>query len=378
MKKVTMILIFVIILSALPVEAGFSLKYQLDKHKENIGYNLQIDRRLLSIPEFHVRGIYVTGWVAGTRERMDKLIDFVSDSVLNSMVIDIKDELGYLSYNSEVELAREIGANRNKVRDIEGLLQELNNRGIYTIGRIVVFKDAILARGKKELALTLENSDTDESTKSRDWVNPSDREVWEYNVEIAKEALKLGFNEIQIDYIRYPALAASPWNAVLENKMTQSKIIGEFLKYMKLQLAEYNRPLSIDVFGLTTSVDNDLGIGQNFNELATIVDIISPMLYPSHYSNGVFGINVPESEPYRVVYRSLEDAIRKIGNTKKTTIRPWLQDFSLQHGYSSKEVREQLKAAEKLGIKEWLFWNPRSRYTEEFFLNFSLDDDGYL
>src|SRR5690554_5707929 len=186
MKKVTMILISVIILSALPVEAGFSLKYQLDKHKENIGYNLQIDRRLLSIPEFHVRGIYVTGWVAGTRERMDKLIDFVNKSVLNTMVIDIKDELGYLSYNSEVELAGEIGANRNKIRGIEELLEELNNKGIYTIGRIVVFKDALLAREKKELALILQNSETDESSISRDWVNPSNREVWKYNIELAK------------------------------------------------------------------------------------------------------------------------------------------------------------------------------------------------
>lgn len=370
MKKYILIVILLVLpLISITIEASFSLSYQLNQQREIPEFDLKIDKERLSIPEFHVRGIYVNGWVAGTPERMNDLIRLVENSVLNTMVIDIKDQVGYISYNSQVELAREIGANRYKIKDIKGLLNTLHTKGIYTIGRIVVFKDALLARKRLDLALCLVNADSGELVVSDSWVDPSQKEIWEYILELTREAVVLGFDEIQLDYIRYPALATSPWQVVMDNEKSKSQNIKEFATYIRKEISHLGVPLSIDVFGLTTSANNDLGIGQNFGELANIIDIISPMVYPSHYAKGSFGIKIPEIEPYNVIYRSLGDARKKVGNRNNVIIRPWLQDFSLQYQYSSKEVIDQIKATESLGIKEWLLWNSKSRYTEETFIN---------
>ncbi len=368
MKNHIFILIILIALLSANVEASFHLSYQLEQQREIREFDLNIDKGRLFIPKFYVKGIYVNGWVAGIPEKIDSLINLIENTILNTMVIDIKDEIGYVSYNSQVELAQEIGANRYKIKDIKGLLNKLHNKRIYTIGRIVVFKDALLARKRLDLALSLENTNSDELILSGDWVNPSQKEVWEYNLELAKEAIQLGFDEIQFDYIRYPALASSPWQVVMDNEESKKQNINEFASYIKTEFSDIAVPISIDVFGLTTSANNDLGIGQNFYELSNIIDIISPMVYPSHYANGSFGIAVPEGEPYNVIYRSLHDARKKINNNGNVTIRPWLQDFSIRYNYSSKDVINQIRAAEHLGIKEWLLWNSKSRYTEEALL----------
>ena len=130
-------------------------------------------------------------------------------------------------------------------------------------------------------------------------------------------------------------------------------------------LADLNVPVSIDVFGLTTTVNGDMGIGQNFKELSELVNIISPMVYPSHYSEGVYNIPEPDREPYQVVYRSLDDALKKVNGKEGFIIRPWLQDFSLRSRYTEEDILAQIRAVENLGLKEWLLWNPSSRYTEE-------------
>jgi len=145
----------------------------------------------------------------------------------------------------------------------------------------------------------------------------------------------------------------------------KSSYINDFVKYSIEALADLDVTVSVDVFGLTTSVRGDMGIGQNFQELCEIVDIISPMVYPSHYSEGVYGIPEPDREPYQVVYRGLLDAQKKVNNKENFIIRPWLQDFSLKSRYTKEDIQAQIKAAESLGIKEWLLWNPSSRYTEE-------------
>ncbi|WP_230867693.1 putative glycoside hydrolase [Iocasia frigidifontis] len=324
-----------------------------------------VDEKKLYLPEFYVKGIYVTGWVAGS-EKISALINLVDKTVLNTMVIDIKDQLGHLSYKSNVPLAQEIGANRRKIKNIKALIDELHSRGIYVIGRIVVFKDALLANKRKDLSLKLEQSDNT-IIKSDNWVDPSQKEIWDYNLALAREAVEIGFDEIQFDYIRYPALARKPYQAVVD-KENKSQYINSFAQYVRDELDLLNTPVSIDVFGLTTAVNDDLGIGQNFKELSNIVQIISPMVYPSHYSAGSYGIPVPDREPYQIIYKSLIDAQEKISDNSNVVIRPWLQDFSLGYKYSLKDVQEQIKAVEKLGLTEWLLWNPSSKYTIETLL----------
>ena len=369
-------------------------------------------------PKFNVRGIYVTGWVAGMPQRMNKLINLVDNSVLNSMVIDIKDDVGYLSYNSKVPLANKIGANKSKIKDIKGLLALLDKHNIHTIGRIVVFKDEILASHKKDYALTikkpfdgsdfvkkyfdvndlisLESNDIEKLTKnnlklksenlkidaikkmpnndfkivkSTNWLDPSNEKVWEYNFQLAKEAFELGFDEIQFDYIRYPSLRNGS-SVFRKNHNEKIEIINKFVETAYSELDSYNKKISIDIFGLVTSISKGMSIGQKYETLSKSANIISPMVYPSHYSSGVFNLKNPEIKPYETVHYSMKDALKNANSN--VTLRPWLQDFSINHKYEAKDVIAQIKAVEELGISEWLLWNSSSRYTEKAIKHFKL------
>lgn len=365
-NKYAIIIFFILLifLNLHNVHAGLNLSYNIDRGLIERKYNLNSDKIKLYIPEFHVKGIYVTGWAAGS-EKMNGLIELAERTVINAMVIDIKDQDGHLTYISDIPLAKEIGANIPKVKNLSALIQRLHSRGIYTIARIAVFKDSLLAQHRRDLALKLYNSENNEISRSNSWVDPANKEVWDYNLMLAKEAIAMGFDEIQFDYIRYPALGNSSTNVLTPEDKPKSYVINGFAKYSKDNLVKEDIPISVDVYGLTTTIKGDMGIGQKFTDLSNIIGIISPMVYPSHYTEGVYGIDIPELEPDRVIYRSLSDARQKINNNEKVVIRPWLQDFSLKYKYTDKEILKQIKAAESLGIKEWLLWNPSSRYTEE-------------
>ncbi len=363
-KHYVLIILLLFILTTQYVQAEFNLIYDINNGLIDRKYKLDNDNSRLFIHEFHVKGIYVSGWAAGSKI-MENLIELVNNSIINTMVIDIKDQDGYLSYYSNVPMAKEIGANKRKIKNIQGLIDRLQKNGIYTIARIAVFKDILLASRKEDFSLVLYNSEKDETYRSSNWVDPSVKEVWDYNIMLAREAVKIGFDEIQFDYIRYPALGNGYIQVAIPENTSKSKIINQFSQYAQDELSDLDVPLSADVFGLTTAVKGDLGIGQNFTELANIINIISPMVYPSHYSEGSYGIKLPEGEPYKVIYRSLNDAKEKIIGSSHINIRPWLQDFSIKHKYTYKEVLEQIKAVENLGIKEWLLWNPSSKYTVE-------------
>lgn len=366
-KLLYLLLIFLLFSTTAGAEGSLNIEYNLSIPDNNKSV-LSLEYKRITSPEFHVRGIYVTGWLAGADSYINNLIKLVERTIINSMVIDVKDEQGYLSYKSNVKFAYTIGANREKIKNIKALLKRLDEKGIYKIARIVVFKDPLLARKRPDLALPIWNTDENLVYCSSKWVDPSEKKVWEYNVKLAREAIELGFDEVQFDYIRYPALANSPFEAVIKDSATKSLIINSFAAFLKRELKDLKAPISVDVFGLTTAVDDDLGIGQNFADLSEIVNIISPMVYPSHYALGSYGIEIPDKEPYQIIYNSLLDAMEKLNN-KQIKLRPWLQDFSLKHSYSYQDVIAQINAVKDLGIKEWLLWNPRSKYTERAIIN---------
>lgn len=358
---------------AIPYNGYVQLQAKLFPELNTAGqsdFKLHVDTQLYlpptaAEPPKGVKGIYVSGWVVGSDSRMNELIKLARETEINAFVIDVKDDSGLVSWNSNIKLAVDTKANHLKHRDFKGLIQKLKKENIYLIGRVVSFKDAHLAKARPDRALRLKNGS--KVWADNDWISAFQKENWEYIVSIAKEAAEMGFDEIQFDYVRFPACGNRPTQVAQESQMTKDEAISGFLSYARRELAKYDVPISADVFGMITSMD-DIGIGQRFEQLAGILHVMSPMVYPSHYSDGNFSLKSPESSPYETVYRSIKDALARVPAESEMRIRPWLQDFSMKVTYGPAEVRKQIQALADLGIDEWMLWNPGSRYTRSALL----------
>lgn len=313
------------------------------------------------IPE-EVRGVYVTGWVAGTPSLFKRLLRFIDATPVNSLVIDIKDDTGKLSYRSAVPMVNTLDAWENKIPDVQKMLKTLQQKKVYPIARLVVFKDPYLAEKRPEFALKQPNGEVWRDYKGMAWVDPHAREVWEYNIQIAKEAVKMGFSEIQFDYVRF-ASDGDLRSCVYPYADGSSKedVIRDFLLYAREELEPLGAVVSADVFGLACSAPDDLFIGQKLEKIAEAVPVICPMVYPSHYARGSYGLANPDLQPYATVLRSLQDASQRLKDYP-VKLRPWLQDFSLGNAYGPAEIQAQIQAVYDAGVREWLFWNPSCRY----------------
>lgn len=330
-------------------------------------------------PAVKARGLYLTGNTAGRPQKLAELVQLIEDTELNAVVIDVKNDHGVMSYKSEIQIVQDVKANQAlPIKDIKGLLEDLKSRGIYTIARIVVFKDPHLPEQKPEWAIQSKSGGIWRDRKGVAWVNPYNKQVWDYNIAIAKEAALMGFQEIQFDYVRFPENAARvdreadyPGN----EGRTKDEAIEQFLIYAQEQLEMYNVHLAADTFGvIATSWGDSDRIGQTWEKIAPNVEYNCPMIYPSHYGQGYFGFAVPDARPYDTVYRALTDAIKRNASLEKPAIiRPWLQSFTATWvkgyiPYRAPEVRAQIDAALKLGIDEYLIWNPGNNYIREAFL----------
>lgn len=323
-----------------------------------------------------IRGIYVSGWIAGSKEPMERLIRLVDETDLNAMVIDVKNDYGQLTYRSSLPEVRAVGADRGaQVRDMAGLLRRLKAKRIYTIGRVVVFKDPLLARAKPEWAFHTASGALWLDRKGQPWVEPFRPEVRAYNIAIAKEAAALGFDEIQFDYVRFPDNGEAMDRVVRYRNpegWTKQEAIGRFLRDARSALHPTGTALSADVFGLVTTARDDMGIGQTWREIAPAVDVISPMVYPSHYAGGTYGIRHPDLAPSAVVRHAMDDAgkrnrVLSAEGASPAKIRPWLQAFTAawlrpHQPYRARQIREQIRAAEEAGVKQFLLWNPSCTY----------------
>lgn len=318
----------------------------------------------------HVRGLYVNAWAAGSTRRMEALIDLARRTEVNSLVIDIKDATGFISHDTEVPLAHEIGATgERRIRDLPALLDRLEAEGIYPIARIVVVKDPILSTFRPELAVQDTAGGVWIDSKDIVWLNPYSRGVWEYHVQIAREVAEMGFPEIQWDYIRFPDAPESDMRRAVfpgSEGRSRAEAIRGFLAYARESLSDLPVRSTADVFGVTTSFNRDIGLGQLWESFIDVVDVALPMVYPSHYWEGSFGYRDPNAYPYEVVRAALRDALRRSERVDNAGLtRPWLQDFTLGAPmYGGAEVRAQIQAAYDVGIQEWILWNPSTRYTE--------------
>lgn len=323
-----------------------------------------------------VRALYVNGWAAGSRSRMRELIRIAEETEINALIIDVKESDTYLVYDSTgIPLALEIGADQRPGSHwLPALLDTLNRREIYPIARIVVFKDRMLAEAKPEFAIRDSAGQVWKDNSGAPWVNPYDRRVWDYNIAIAREALGMGFAEVQWDYVRFPDVTASQRSRMVypgSEGRTREDAIRDFIVHSREQLRPYDVPITADVFGLVTYMDSDVGIGQNWEKLAPVTDVLLPMVYPSHYYAGMYGFQAPNAHPYEIVRISMQDAVERSAHLEAqgiTTaeVMPWLQAMSapwvddIQYGPA--HLREQIQASYDAGLRSWALWNPGSRY----------------
>ncbi|MCH1642403.1 putative glycoside hydrolase [Paenibacillus timonensis] len=320
-----------------------------------------------------VKGIYVTAYSAGG-SRMNQLVDLVDKTELNAMVIDIKDDLGYITYKTDNPELNEWGKPQPFIRDIDALMARLQKHDIYPIARIVVFKDTILAKKHPELSFRHKDGSVWSNGKGDSFVNPYSKEVWDYNIAIAKEAAKLGFKEIQFDYVRFPEGFEKRADSLsyTKNEMSRVDAVSSFVKYAKDELEPLGIRVSVDIFGYAASVPAAEGIGQDFVKISDNVDVICPMIYPSHYTTGWFNAKDPDRAPYQTIKGAVQDTQTKLSELGDTQpiIRPWIQDFTaswLGSGhyikYGKHEVEEQIRALKEMKVDEFLLWNASNRYT---------------
>ena len=317
-----------------------------------------------------VRGLYVNRWAA-IGSKMNQMIDLAKTTEVNTLVIDVKDDRGFVLYRSKVPLAREIGADTNSPMSaarVRAMLDTLRANNIYAVARIVVVKDPLLADKKREWSIKRKSDGQPWLDKNgRPWLDAHQRAVWKYAADLGKEAWDLGFSEVQLDYVRFPdekrLIAESVFP--LAQGRSRAQVIRDQLGYTRQLLRADGIPMTIDVFGLTATDSTDMGIGQKWEMFVDMADAVLPMNYPSHFAPGTYKIGNPNARPYATIDAAMKDVRRRTTPVKGAgRIIPWYQDFTLgPPRYGVTEVRAQMQAGYDNGYYDWILWNPGSRYT---------------
>jgi hypothetical protein len=360
------------------------------------------------IPEA-VKAIYMTQCVAGTPSFRKDLVALTEETEVNSIIIDIKDYSGSLVFRSEHPLLKDNGGGGCRSADIYEFIELLHEKGIYVIGRITVFQDPYYASVHPELAVQSASATGTPwaDHKGLSFIDVSSRPFWEYIVAISKESYAIGFDELNYDYIRYPS--DGPMSDAIYINDNKAEALEMFFKYLYENVHPIGVKMSADLFGYTTILPDDLGIGQQLERALPYFDFIAPMVYPSHYNKGFAGLANPNSDPHKVVFISMVEGVRRTIASKTTVhtlngeeifvdeevpayyndenvfiatstrkvssgfytkevydalkLRPWLQDFDYGGNYGAEEVRAQIQATYDSGLTSWMLWAPSNRYT---------------
>jgi hypothetical protein len=310
-----------------------------------------------------VKGIYLTAYSAASPKVRAYAIDLINKTELNAVIIDIKDYSGYVLYDSELPLVNELGTEKHRLVNIRNIINEFHNNDIYVIARQTVFQDPVLAEVKKGWAIKSKYGGIWRDHKGLAWVDPTQREVWNYNIAIAREAMKFGFDEINFDYVRFPS--DGDMSAVLYTNGEKEKheVMHDFFQRLSDKLSSGSAWLSIDMFGFVMERHDGMWIGQRLEDATDYIDYICPMMYPSHYPSGHLGLANPADNPTIVFENGMAKGMPYFEG-KRAQARPWIQAFDLGSNYrDGDKIRAQIDAVEKYTDGGWLIWDASNRYT---------------
>ena len=335
-----------------------------------------------------LKAVYMTSWAAGNKKFRSELDNLVTSTEINAVIIDIKDYTGRISFPVDDPALQAIGSAEKRIPDIKEYIKGLHDKGVYVIGRISSFQDTFLVNLHPEWAVKTKEGGVWADYKGVKWLDAGAQPVWDYLVSIGNEAYADGFDELNFDYIRYPSDGnMKDISYVWSDGRNREEVMRSFFLYLREKFASTSIPLSADFFGLTTSSEDDLGIGQSLLDALPYFDYVAPMVYPSHFAHGFLGYTKPAEHPYEVVKYSMDKAIAKaeatttrdksqglepIASTSpqlytktvydKNKLRPWLQSFDLGAKYTPAMIREQIKATNDSGLTSWMLWDAASVY----------------
>lgn len=318
----------------------------------------------IGLDPLNVQALYLTVYGAASKKIREAALEAIKKNNMNALVIDVKGDRGFIPFKVDIPLAEEAGAQKTILfKDMPAFVKNLKDQGLYLIARIVVFKDDPLAGAKPQWAVKKGGGVFRDRERLR-WTDPFQKEVWDYNIAIAKAAAALGFDEVQFDYVRCPDTKGIVFSQP-SNQNTRTEAVTGFLKAAYKALAPYNVMVAADIFGYVPWNTDDTGIGQKIDAAVDAVDIVSPMVYPSGYHLGIPNYRNPVQHPYEIVYLTLKKAQERTG-ASPLRFRPWLQafrDYAFRGGdFTEDRMRIQIKAANKFGASGWMFWNPRNIY----------------
>lgn len=383
------VVILVTVIGAL-LAFGDSYEYTATPQAENseVAQNVNVPDKVaeekfvathIETPE-NVRGVYMTSWLGGVKDSdgnfyaRENLMKMIDETELNSMVIDIKDDTGNIAYEVFDHELKKIGSATTRIPDIRAFLKKLHEKNIYAIGRIAVFQDPYFVKLHPELAVKrASDGGVWKDRKGLTWLDAGAQGVWDYVIMIAKDAYNSGFDEVQFDYVRFPTdgnLQDIAYPFFDSAQSTRAIQMDKFFVYAGNKLSSANIPASVDLFGLTMTAMDDLGIGQILELAAANFDFVSPMVYPSHFAKGSYGYENPNDHSYDIVKEALIGGIAKLNNasTSPDKIRPWLQDFDYGGRYDATAVRAQIQAVYDAGLTSWLLWDPSVKYEKDALL----------
>jgi len=334
-------------------------------------YRLQSDTNTTKIEliPINVKALYLTFWGASNNSKTAKrLFNLIEKTEANAVVVDIKNEYGSTLFYTDFKQANSYGAHENRTnRDIQKFMRKMKKRGIYTIARVVTFKDELQALNNPEYAIKLDsNGSIWRNHDKMAWVDPFDSRSHEYAIRIAEEAAKVGFDEINFDYIRFPAKKGLRFSKE-STQESRVKAIETFLDKAQKRLQKYGVFISVDTYGNICWSEDDNGIGQTVSSLAAHADYLAPMLYPSGFASGSFYFDHPADHPYAVIYRSVKNIQDRV---EMRRVRPWLQYFKdytqKRRAYGRFEIQEQIRATKDAATNGWMMWSPSSKYHLEY------------